>query len=75
MPATRLTISEVRSVRRTHSASIPAYLMRDDGSVLRIWPSGKIERIDTLRGGSLQEKRDRRPDRHPNPPDCRPRTW
>lgn len=47
MLATRLTKQEARSIRRTHSAFVPAYLMRDDGSVIRIWPSGEIEQIDT----------------------------
>lgn len=45
MLATRLAKQEEQSIRRTHSALIPAYLMRDDGSVIRIWPSGHIERI------------------------------
>lgn len=45
MLATRLTEQQALSIRRTHSASIPAYLMRDDGSVIRIWPSGSVETI------------------------------
>jgi len=45
MLATRLTEQQALSIRRTHSASIPAYLMRDDGSVTKIWPGGRIERI------------------------------
>jgi len=36
MLATRLTEQQALSIRRTHSASIPAYLMRKDGSVIRL---------------------------------------
>lgn len=50
MLAARLTEQEECSVCRTHSALVPAYLMRDDGSVIRIWPSGHIERINMRRG-------------------------
>ena len=50
MLATRLAKQEEQSIRRTHSALIPAYLMRDDGSVFRIWPSGHIERIGAQPG-------------------------
>ncbi len=53
MLATRLTEQQALSIRRTHSASIPAYLMSDDGSVIRIWPSGHVETIVTRRSKSV----------------------
>lgn len=53
MLATRLTKQEEQSIRRTHSALIPAYFMRDDGSVIRIWPSGQIERIGAQWGKGI----------------------
>lgn len=49
MLASRLTKQEECSIARTHSASVPAYIMRDDGSVTRFWPGGRIERIVTGR--------------------------
>jgi hypothetical protein len=45
MRSTRLTKQQELSIRRTHSARIPAYLMRDDGRVVRIWPSGELEEV------------------------------
>ncbi|MGO4404511.1 hypothetical protein AB4Z10_09625 [Bosea sp. RAF48] len=50
MLATQLTKHEERSIRRTHSALIPAYILRDDGSVMKFWPSGHVEQIVPPRG-------------------------
>jgi hypothetical protein len=45
MHSTRLTKQQVLCIRRTHSARIPAYLMRDDGRVIRISPGGELEEV------------------------------
>lgn len=57
MLATRQTQQEALSIQRTHSASLPAYLMRADGSVIRIWPRGQVEQIGSRQSESTNAYR------------------
>jgi hypothetical protein len=39
-----------REVARAQSAGLSAYILNEDGSVVRIWPDGRRERIVTNSG-------------------------
>jgi hypothetical protein len=45
MLCAKLMRYQQRSVERTHRACVPAYLLDEDESVIRIWPDGLVERI------------------------------
>lgn len=50
MLCAELTQYQQSSIERTHRACLPAYFLDADGSVIRIWPNGTVERI-TVREG------------------------